>query len=500
MAALRADLCSLGVELEMPTADAVSGASHPVCGFFSNLDQILAEQGLVTQPLHDHGRVYGLRSTRGLHSVDNAFNNLESSLGPVVKGEDSLDALAAMIRRELRDVSAALAQEGAMVINFSEHPNVMVNETLYYTTRAPKAIYDYQILHRGWNHMSGFDAKAQNSPSTGLDFTRAISGLNCLLALAPAFIALYANSPFEAGTLTKYKENRLTIWPRQLDCSRMPGDHKLHRAPVRPFCNLADYLTWMFGPGTQMWFAAQRGQGKSISEVSLVPGDPPLLDFLRDGPCWTAPYGPGAAKIMTPTLQHLEEHQFAQYSDCRLRYAFKSELPELECFIALLQDRPDQLEDFFQENTEFCYLEGRASGATFADRELLDLAEEEVGASAVVSPSAIQYGLLRDLDRTKRLVAGHAWSDWLGLREQAMRNALDGEFAGITLRRICAEVLEIAGNALTKDQSWMLAYPLWVLRTGKTGADRALDCFERSGGPSETRLRELILARQMIPV
>ncbi|GAB6059311.1 glutamate-cysteine ligase family protein [Desulfonatronum parangueonense] len=500
MAAMGTDQFSLGVELEMPTASAASGATHPVRGYFANLSQILAEQGLTTRLLQNSGREYGLRSQRGLHSVDNGFNNLESSLGPVAGGANSLFDLAAMIRQEIRDVSAALDREGAMLVNFSEHPAVSVDEDFYFAHRAPKAIYDYQILHRGWNHMSGFDAKAQNSPSTGIEFSRAVSGLNCLLALAPAFIALYANSPFEAGALAPNKENRLTIWPRQLDCSRMPGDCKLHRAPRQPFRNLADYLTWMFGPDTQMWFAENHGQGKSISQILLAPGDPPLLDFLRGGPRWAAPYGPGNPKIVAPSIRHLEDHQFAQYSDCRLRYAFADPPPDLERFLALLEEQPDRLEAFFQDHAAFCYLEGRAAGATFADQELLDLAGEEVGASATVSPSALQYGLLRDLDRTRRLVAGHAWSDWISLREQAVRSALDGESGGVTLRRVCAAVLDIAGNALAADQAWTLAYPLWVLRTGKTGADRALARFAQSSGPPEQRLRELILARRVIPV
>ncbi|WP_051822529.1 glutamate-cysteine ligase family protein [Desulfonatronum thiodismutans] len=500
MVATSTDPFSLGVELEMPTANASTGATHPVHGFFASLAQILADQGLTTRPLRDNGREYGLRSSRGLHSIDNGFNNLESSLGPVAAGGNSLDNLAAMIRREIKDVSTALSREGAMLVNFSEHPAVAVDEDFYFAHRAPKAIYDYQILHRGWNHMSGFDAKAQNSPSTGMEFSQAVSGLNCLLALAPAFIALYANSPFEAGILTPNKENRLTIWPRQLDCSRMPGDHKLHRAPNQPFRNLADYLTWMFGLDTQMWFAEQSGQGKSISQAFLAPGDPPLLDFLRGGPRRVVPYGPGNAKIVTPSIRHLEDHQFAQYADCRLRYAFATPAPDLERFLALLEEQPDELETFFQDHAAYCYLEGRAAGATFADQELLDLAGEQVGASAAVSPSALQYGLLRDLDRTKRLVAGHAWSEWIGLREQAVRNALDGEFGGIKLRHICAAVLEIAGNALAADQNWMLAYPLWVLRTEKTGADRALARFARTSGPPTQRLRDLIQARRVIPV
>jgi len=489
---------SLGVELEMPTAHARTGQTHPVGAFFRHLGETFADQGLVTSLLRDGDREYGLRSPRGLHSLDNGYNNLESSLGPIIGAVESLDVLAGLIREEVRDVTAALAREDAVIINFSEHPDTLVTREFYYSVRAPKSLYDYQITHRGWNHMAGFDAKAHNSPSVGLDFGQAVPALNCLLALAPAFIALYANSPFEAGRITRHMENRLTIWPRQLDCSRMPGDRKLHRIPPRPFRNLADYLTWMFGPGTQMWFAVHEGDGKNPQNLSLVPGDPPLLDFLRGGPRRAQPLGGGPASIVVPGMRHLEYHQFTQYTDCRLRYGLAGSGPQVEDFQALLREQPDRLEELFQAHSAYCYVEGRAAGANFPDRELVDVAGNDVAASVAVSPSALQYGLLRNLDRTKRLVAGHAWTDLVGLREQAMRRALAGEYRGVEVRKLCAEVLEIAGQGLAREQAWMLAYPHWVLRTGKTGADRALERYGRLPGSPERRLRELIQERRVV--
>ncbi|HDQ39827.1 MAG TPA: hypothetical protein ENN39_02195 [Desulfonatronum sp.] len=489
---------SLGVELEMPTAHARTGKTHPVGAFFRHLGETFADQGLVTRLLLDGDREYGLRSPRGLHSLDNGYNNLESSLGPIIGAVESLDVLAGLIREEIRDVTAALAREDAVIINFSEHPDTLVTREFYYSVRAPKSLYDYQITHRGWNHMAGFDAKAHNSPSTGVNFEQAVAALNCLMALAPAFIALYANSPFEAGRITGCKENRMTLWSRQLDCSRMSGDHKLHRMPLRPFHNLSDYLTWMFGPGTQMWFATRPGAGKNPHDMHLVPGDPPLLDFLRGGPRPTRSFGCGEVRNVVPSMDHLTYHQFTQYTDCRLRYGLKNEDLDVKRFLHVLDERPDRMEELFQTHAEYCYVEGRSAGANYPDREIADMAESEVAASVAVSPSALQYGLLRDLDRTKRLVARYAWADLVGLRGQAMRHALEGEYGGVKVRDVCAGVLEIAGQELASEQSWMLAYPLWVLQTGKTGADRALERFKRISGPSATRLRKLVLERRVV--
>ena len=491
---------SLGVELEMPTAHIRTGRTHPVGPFFRHLGEIMARRGVSTRLLQAGGVDHGLQSSRGLHSLDNGYNNLESSLGPVPGSAESLDALALMISEELRDVAEALELEEAMVINFSEHPCVHVDEAFYRAVRAPKSIYDYQVLHRGWNHMSGFDAKAHNSPCTAIPLEQAVEAMNCLLALAPVFIALYANSPLEAGRLTENKENRLTIWPRQLDCSRMPGDRKLHRSPTRPFRNLADYLTWMFGPGTQMWFAALAGQGKNPQELYLVQGDPPLLDFLRGSSRLAVPWGGGPEVPVTPELSHLAYHQFTQYSDCRLRYGLNGDGPDLETFLAVLDERPHDLERLIEPHLAYCYLEGRAAGANYPDRELMDAAGEETAASVAVSPSALQYGLLRNLDRTKRLVARYAWSDLLGLRRQTIIHALKGEYGGIRADRLCAQALEIAGEELDSRQAWMAAYPEHVLQTGKTGADRALERLEQLPGGMEDRIRQLVLERGLIPV
>jgi hypothetical protein len=491
---------SLGVEIEMPTAHALTGRTHPVGPFFRNLQDLWKKRNLPTSLLQALGLDYGLKSPVGLHSLDNGYNNLESSLGPVSGASDSLEVLSELIRCELHDVDHALALEQAMVINFSEHPQVRVDKDFYHRVLAPRSIYDYQVQHRGWNHMAGFDAKAHNSPSTGIPFEKSIAGLNCLLALAPAFIALYANSPFEEGKITRFKENRLNIWARQMNCSKMAGDHKLHSPPREPFRNFAHYLTWMFGPGTQMWFADCKGGGKTPDEMYLMPDNPCLLDFLRRGRQQAYPMGGGPGKIVQPGINNLAYHQFTQYTDCRLRYGLRDQGPETGLFMDILDNNPDRLEEFLNPYISYCYMEGRSAGANFADRELAKLDQSEIAASVPVSPSAVQAGLLRNLNKTGKLVDGYAWNSLLGLRMEAARQGLDAEFGGIRVKDLCARVLDIAGESLDSTHAWMLSYPLWVLRTGKTGADRALERFDQLSGSVEERIQKLILERRMIPV
>ncbi len=490
----------VGVEMEMPVAHALTGRTHPVGPFFSNLQELWNSRNESTQLLSVRGQVYGLKSPAGVHSLDNGYNNLESSLGPVPGNPGSLDSLGALISREMRDVDHVLSHEQAMVINFSEHPHVNIDRDFYHAVRAPRSIYDYQVLHRGWNHMAGFDAKAHNSPSTGISLDRSIAGLNCLLALAPAFIALYANSPFEQGKITGFKENRLNIWPRQMNCSRMTGDHKLHCPPSEPFRNLAHYFTWMFGPGTQMWFAECTGDGKNPAGMYLVPDNPCLLEFLRRGKQQVYPMRGGSGKTIQPGMASIVYHQFTQYTDCRLRYGFKGQGPDPEFFLNILDNHPDRLEEFLNPHIDYCYLEGRAAGTNFADQELISLDQNEIAASVTVSPSAVQAGLLRNLNKAERLVAGYGWNNLMGLRMEAARLGLDAEYGGVRVKELCAGMLEAAGEGLGCGQEWMIAYPFWVLKNGSNGADRALKRLEKISGLTEERLWNLILERRMIPV
>lgn len=85
---------------------------------------------------------------------------------------------------------------------------------------------------------------------------KAVLALNVILAASPAFIALFANSPFENGEYSGYRENRLTLWPRMFRHARFAADDRLHRLPGRAFADLRDYFEWMFGEGSTMQLAS----------------------------------------------------------------------------------------------------------------------------------------------------------------------------------------------------------------------------------------------------
>lgn len=494
---------SLGVELEMVVARRQDGASHCVGPFFSKLHAAKRARGekarLETAP---DGRAVAVTGPLGCTSLDNAFNNLESAIGPVgVAGRlGGLTTLDAWVRAELAAVQDALSAEGAMVVNFSQHPALTIDETLYRRIRAPKSIYDYWVGVRGWDHQVGIDAKAQNGPTTGVAVRDAVAALNVVLAASPALIALFANSPFENGACTGYRENRLTLWPRMFGRARFAADDRLHRPPPRAFADLRDYFTWMFGPGSSMQLipgSPSQEKYKQLADGVRVAGDPPLLDFLRGGR-WRAYFlQDGRPAWIRPALAHLAFQQFAQFLDARIRFGFAVE-PSLKAFFAAWE-RPDGLETLFEQHLDFCYLEGRAPGANFADRELLDQADAKTAASVVIAPSALQAGLLRDPAAAWRALARWPWAALPAMREAAMREGLAGRVGPLSVRVLCDVVLELAGRELPAAEAWMLAYPLHVLRTGHNGADRALAAYERLSGSSDARLRRLVRTREALP-
>ncbi|WZB77357.1 glutamate-cysteine ligase family protein [Achromobacter insuavis] len=171
--------------------------------------------------------------------------------------------------------------EGAVLLNASEHPDCTLDPSWYATVHVPRPIYRELVGHREWLHRVGIDAKAQNSPCTSVDVTQAARALNVVLALAPASIAIFANSPLENGRATGLKENRLTVWDRMFRHSRYAGDYHLQRLPERPFVDLGDYFRWMFAPGTAsrcLPLATEDGY-KSATGVYLR-GSPCLSAFL----------------------------------------------------------------------------------------------------------------------------------------------------------------------------------------------------------------------------
>ncbi|CFP55462.1 Glutamate-cysteine ligase family 2(GCS2) [Bordetella pertussis] len=263
----------------------------------------------------------GVGGPHGLSGLDNGYNLLETAFAPVNGGAGGLRRLAEAVRRELRDTQLALAAEGAMLINAAEHPAASLDADWYRRVRVPRPIYEELVGQRGWLHRIGIDAKAQNSPCTSVPVAIAARCLNVVLALAPAQIAMFANSPLEAGRVTGLKENRLTLWPRMFRGARYLGDDLLHRLPARPFRDLGDYFRWMFG-GLTASRALPPGDACDYknADVACLVGAPSLAEFLYAG-AWSARnLNDGGSVRLAARSEHFVYSQFAQFLDARWRY------------------------------------------------------------------------------------------------------------------------------------------------------------------------------------
>lgn len=490
---------TLGVELEMPVVEKKSGSLYAVKDYFQALHAIKKKRDENCHLIQLGGLDHAVLSNLVVSSVDNAYNNLESAIGPINNAPNGLDQLQTIIHRELVDITTALTAENAAVINFAQHPFALLDQNYYLAVKSPKPIYKYLTDYRKWSHYIGVDAKAHNGPTTGTSFDKAIAELNTLIGLSAAFIALYANSPFEGGRLTGLQENRQMLWLRMFASSRFTGDVKLAIMPDAPFKDLRHYLTWMFGPGTHMHVvpACHGGDYKKSSDLMHVQGDVPLLDFLQ-AKSWGATDLDGRRQTrVQPTIQHMEFQQFAQFLDVRIRYRFKEEF-KLEHFLSAWKSGLP-LEDLFAKYSDSCYLEGRAAGANFPDRELVETAGNTVCRSMVISPSAIQFGLLRQLEQAWELIESYSWETLKSLKKAAIRDGLHATVGKVAVKDLCKEVIDIAGMGLYADQAWMLAYPEYVLKTGQTGADRAIALFQRLSGSTTQRLQQLALQRCMVP-
>lgn len=69
---------------------------------------------------------------------------------------------------------------------------------------------------------------------------------------------------------------------------------------------------------------------------------------------------------------------------------------------------------------DFCYIEGRVAGANFPDKRLVGLDDASVAHSVVISPTALQAGLLQNMDAAERVLRRASWPDsWSALRKRA---------------------------------------------------------------------------------
>lgn len=469
----------LGVELEMPVADQISGASRPVTQYFAALAQQKYARQLAITPVTLRGKVVAIQTELADCGLDNGFNLLETALAPVASEAGGLLYLADRLHQELEDTLLALQTDQLTVLNVAQHPYASRNAQCYQWLCVPRPIYKELVDYRGWRHDVGIDAKAQNGANTAMPVNQLIAALNAGLAIvAPVSIALFANSPLEDGQRTPFLENRMTLWERTCAATRFPGDIKLHSYPKRPFTSLADYFMWMFGEGTVARSITLDSKDYKSATPYYLEGQPSLLAFLNAS-SWKAHHAiTGAAVEVQPETRFFVEAQVEMLLDARIRYRLEH-MPELATLVAAWS-QPQGLERLFEDHGMCAYIEGRAAGANFADASLLRRAGPAVAASVLAAPSALQLGLYRQLEALEHLIKQWGWSALGQLRQRAVRYGIDDE----NVYRLCQQAVAIAKQGLAPQERGLLAYVDYVLERRQCGAHRLLHSWQTSPGAS----------------
>lgn len=477
---------TLGLEMEMAVAHQRTGRSLPVRRYFGHLQRIKHTFAAQTDERFEHTALTSLMTDTAHCGLDNGWNLLETSLFPVSGRPNSFQTLAQRAHCELADTLVALQEEQATVLNVSQHPACAIDAQWYGRVVAPHPIYFELRGHRGWHHWHGIDAKAQNGANTSMPVGQIVQGLNGLLALSAAFIALFANSPLSGGLRTGFKEHRMTIWPRVFGPARFRGDLTLATYPARPFRDLADFFNWMFGPGTvSRGLPLNPAQGYKTADVVILSGHPCLRDFLQQQ-AWPAyRLGSRSRVMLEPRTEHFVYSQIGQFLDARIRYKLKT-VPELQ---ELMQawSQEGELEALFERCGADMYLEARSPGANFADAVLLSRAGASVASTVLMAPLALQAGLLSSLDQVGELIREWGWAQLGAMRHDAMRQAL----ADDSVRRLCQQVVQVAHDGLLPQERQWLAYTRYVLESRCTGADRLLETWNTTAGDESARLERL---------
>ena len=492
-----------GLELEKAIADRSTGMLHAVGNdFFHRVAHRAVKRGQTPSFGFSDKRPDTILSVTtddlGDQGLDNGYNLLETALPYTTEFEK----LAEIAEADLDVTVDALKEEGASMVNLSIHPLGSTDEKTYKAFAAPKTLYDY-LGARGWDHSAGIDAKAQNSPATGVSAHEAADAVSVMIGSGAAMVGLFANSPYAEGQRTPYKESRLMMWDRMLGGSPVKGDHRTAQFPPERFETLAQYFNWMHGGDSGIHFvlADNKGYKKVGDSLIVVEGNPSVLDYLA------MPETQGRTLndmlsgnndhpiSVVPDISHMETMQFAQFAGARVRYGLQHDGFPTARFLEACR-RPDKrgVEDIFAQNANFVYIEGRDPGANFPDGELYE-SGDAIAQSTFMSPSAIQAGLIQNLDGAVSYLNGYHWQHLGALRDAAIRDGLQGEVDGVTVGKFADDILKIAAEGLQPEQERLLAYPEHVLRTGKNGADRAVDFA--GDHPSQQTLQQLVKNREV---
>ncbi len=445
---------------------------------------------------HSGARIVGVQTPIGLESIDGSFNNGESSSKPICEHDGGLAAMEKLVSAQHEILIRSLGACGANVVNMSNSPLVSLDRDTVQKFSLPKP-GSYAREVRNWKHQETIRGQVQNSPSTGVSAEEAPRALNSIIGFGAAIIALYANSPFHNGKVTGCDENRLRLWSAYFRQSIHASDLQLASPPSTPIRELSDYFHWVHGSGTTMFPVLRPDvHGNHTSFVPQIATD--LHSYLRTPSTAVYSYPDKFTAHIRPSLHDLSVNQFMQFSGARIRYSFLDNHVEPTAYTDALLSGNDKLTDFFTNQTSFIYIEGRDAGANFADSQLYEL-DLDAAKSCMISPSALQAGIVNNLDAAEKTLEKYSWTQLMSLRDEAVAHGLNAQVGDLKVQLLIDDLLNVAYDGLIPSQRWMMAYPEFVSRTGLNGSKRARDLYDSSDELTEReRIRAVLLARKAI--
>ncbi len=506
---MKIEIKTYGAEIEKPISSIKTGGPQGVSqDFFERLKESAQQRGTFDRvhksDINQDITIGIVSKDLGDQGLDNGWNLQETSL-PYQK---SLNELQQLMSLDVQTIQQSLEQEGASVINLSIHPLGKRGLKEYAAYVAPKGVYPF-IWHRGWDHTAGIDARAQNSPTTGVASEDAADAVSAVIGAGAAFVGLFANSPFEEGRRSNYKETRLTMWERMMRNAKVEGDRVTARFPAQRFRTLAEYFNWMHGRQTGIHFVIADNEKnnsdyKGIGDrILIVHQNPSVLEYLSQ-PSWEAvfindiqhDFPPKQTHIIKPNISHMEAMQFAQFAGARIRYGIKDHdnFPLQEFVEACRNPNSRRVEEIFTEFARYVYIEGRDPGANFPDEEVKN-AGDQIASTVIVSPSSIQAGLIKNLEEATSYINSFQWNHLKALREAAIKDGLQGKVDNVTVYDFSKQIVDIAGRGLSSQDHQLLQYPEWVLKMKQNGADRAISFVEKHKGSTHEAIHELVKKR-----
>lgn len=117
----------------------------------------------------------------------------------------------------------------------------------------------------------------------------------------------------------------------------------------------------------------------------------------------------------------------------------------------------------------------------------------KIATSTIIGPSALQKGLLTNLEEAGAFINSFQWKELKTLREEAIKSGFDGYTDSISVYEFTKKIVDIAIKGLHPNEKHMLSYVLHVLETKQNGADRAIEAY-RNG----KTIQDIVKSRNVI--